>query len=125
MISNDELEVLSSFLYDELNSLASGWGIKRTCAAHNIITFCVWYCSNTNGGVDDLVRCSKQDIQKVLSRYRYPEDGVDNVYSWWHNQSRDITDHADKYQGKSPVVFLHDLFKFYDKVIDRYKSGDF
>lgn len=118
-----ELDQLSSLLFDEVNNLVQGWSNVRSCEAHNLITFCVWYCMNTSGGVGDLICCDKGDIHKTLNEYRYPKydsDLEENCYLWWHNQSRDITDYADKYEGKTSKDFVKDLIKHYRKVYKLY-----
>lgn len=127
MINNYEIETLSSFLFDEINNLTSGWNIKRSCEAHNLITFCVWYCCNTSGGIDDIIGLTKKQIVEVLDDFRHPkrEYDEDNIYLLWHNQSRQITDHAERYQGKPASRFLVDLFVLYGMIEHGYYDKQF
>lgn len=123
MMKQENIDLLSVFLYEELNNLVQGWTSGRDCRAHNLITFCVFYCCTTDEqGVYDLIDCDKKKLHDVLNEFRYPkrEDDEDNFYLWWHNQSRDITDHADRYEGKPCNVFLGDLVKLFNKVCKLY-----
>lgn len=63
-----ELDQLSSLLFDEVNNLVQGWSNVRSCEAHNLITFCVWYCMNTSGGVGVFVKVC---LKIVLNIYLY------------------------------------------------------
>jgi len=121
-LTQEEIDTLSVFLFDELNNLVQGWTLGRSCEAHNLITFCVWYCMCTPDSVEDIISVdNKKAIHDVLDKYRYPRDeDEDNSYLWWHNQSRDITDHTDRYLNKPANVFLKAIADHFWKVGNLY-----
>ena len=105
------MDSLCSYLYDDLNNLASGWGIKRSCESHNLVTFVVWYVYNSED-CSDLLELEKHNVHKILEMLRYPKDRYEeNEYLIWHNYSRSVTDNAEKYQGESTRKFIEALFK--------------
>lgn len=123
-LTQEEIDSLSVFLYDELNNLVQGWTSGRSCEAHNLVTFCVWYCMCTPDSIEDIISVDdKRSIHKALDEFRYPkrEDDEDNFYLWWHNQSRDITDNSDRYVNKPANVFLKAIADHFWKVYKLYE----
>lgn len=117
--NEDEISQLSAYLWDDLNNLASGWNIKRSCESHNIVAFTIIYVSmGGKESINDILCVEKHLLHKVIDKYRYKGDG--NIFEWWHNQSRDVLDHADRYQGKHPNEMLKDLLTLLERIIPEY-----
>ena len=68
--NEDEISQLSAYLWDDLNNLASGWNIKRSCESHNIVAFTIIYVSmGGKESIDDILCVEKHLLHKVINKY--------------------------------------------------------